>query len=121
MNSVLIVDDSKVICDLLSKIFSNMFFDVYVAENGEEALRVFEESKPKLIVMDYSLPIIEGIDVLYKIRNMEDVEQPKIIFCSSLSADNYLQKAIEAGCDDYIIKPFDEEIISLKLKILGVI
>lgn len=121
MNTVLIVDDSKIIRDLLEKIFSNLFFKTYVASDGEEALEVFAKNNTDVIILDYNLPIVEGIDVLYKIRTMKNVKQPKVIFCSSINSLFTIKEAIKAGCDDYIIKPFDEELIALKLKILGVI
>ncbi|MFI3242362.1 MAG: response regulator [Alphaproteobacteria bacterium] len=121
MNSVLIIDNSSVICDLLDKIFSKMFFETFTAESGEEGLKLFEKYLPNVVILDYNLPIIEGVDVLYKIRGMKDIKQPKIIFCTSLNYMNNIKTALDAGCDDYIIRPFDEEIISSKLKLLEVI
>ncbi len=121
MNSVLIVDDSKTIRDLLEKIFSNMFFATHTASNGEEALKSFQQYKQNVIILDPSLPLLDGYNVLYTIRQMPDITQPKIIFCSATNTIEAIKKAIKNGCDDYIIKPFDEEIVATKLKILEVI
>lgn len=121
MQSCLIVDDSPIIRDLLSKIFKGLFFEVSVARDGEEALEVFSAKPAELIILDYNLPIVDGIDVLYTIRNMKKIEQPKIIFCTNITDVIKIDAAIKAGVDDYIIKPFDEEIIASKLKILGLV
>ncbi len=121
MNSVLIACETSTIGDLLEKIFSNMFFKTYLVDNGEDALKSFRENKQPIVVLDYNLPIIDGTDVLYTIKSMENIEQPKIMFCSTINNVETIKKAISSGCDDYIMQPFDEEIIVSKLRILGVI
>ena len=72
-----------------------------------------------LIIMDWRLPVMEGIDVLYMIRSNPKMQQPKIIFCSSLIEEAKIREALQGGADDYIMKPFDEEIIESKIIMLG--
>ena len=115
----LIADDSKVIRMVLSKIFSNLGFAVLEAEDGEEVLSLCQKEEPSLVIMDWKLPIMDGIDVLYKIRGEFNIRQPRIIFCSSINDADKIKEALDGGADDYLLRPFDEEIIFSKLVILG--
>ena len=117
----LIADDSRIIRMLLTKIMSNLEWDVLEAEDGEEAFEIFQLQNPDLIIMDWTMPIMEGIDVLYKVRNAKAATQPKFMFCSSNNDVNRIREALKGGADDYIIKPFDEDIIYSKLAILGLV
>lgn len=119
MPRCLIADDSKIIRMLLTKIMENFGFDVIEAEDGEEIITLAKDNVPDIIIMDWRLPAMEGIDVLYKIRSFKKMKQPKIIFCSSSVDIARIREALEGGADDYIIKPFDEEIIGTKLSILN--
>ena len=71
--------------------------------------------------MDWNLPVLEGIDALYKIKKLQLIKVPKVIFCSANSDMDKISQSIQGGADDYIIKPFDEDIVSSKLTILGLL
>lgn len=119
MSICMIADDSKVIRMILSKIMNNLKYEVIEAEDGEEVVELCEIKEPNLIIMDTKLPILDGLDAMYKIREMTKIRQPKIIFCSSITDPVRIKEALDGGADDYIIKPFDEEIILSKLEILN--
>ena len=121
MSTCLIADDSKVIRLLLSKIISNLGFSVIEAEDGEDVVELTQLKEPDLVIMDWKLPVLEGIDALYKIRELKLNRQPKVIFCSAFSDMDRISKALDGGADDYIIKPFDEDIVASKLTILGLL
>ena len=121
MPRCLIADDSKIMRMLLSKIMENFGFEVNEAEDGEEVLEQCISFQPDLIVSDWRLPLIEGIDVLYKIRADRKIKQPKFIFCSYITDVATINQAIEGGADDFIMRPFDEDIIASKLAILGML
>lgn len=121
MATCLIADDSKIIRMVLSKIMSNLGFDVIEAEDGEDVIEHWRRIPLDLIIMDWRLPVMEGIDVLYMIRSTPKMNQPKIIFCSSLIDEAKIKEALQGGADDYIMKPFDEEIIESKITILGLL
>jgi len=121
MATCLIADDSKVIRMLLSKIMSNLGFSIIEAEDGEDVVELAQIKNPDLIIMDWSLPVLDGIDALYKIRQLKLEKSPKIVFCSSGSDLSRIQQAIDGGADDYIMKPFDEDIVATKLTILGLL
>lgn len=117
----LIADDSKIIRMVISKIFANLGFEVVEAEDGDEVIEICQREEPDLVIMDWRLPIIDGIDVMYKIRGDGNIRQPRIIFCSSMIEPDKIREALNGGADDYLMKPFDEEIIVSKLMILGMI
>lgn len=121
MATCLIADDSKIIRMVLTQIMSNLGFDVIEAEDGEGVIKQWKTGNLDLIIMDWRLPVMEGIDVLYMIRSHPKLKQPKIIFCSSLIDEAKIKEAIDGGADDYIMKPFDEDIIESKITILGLL
>ena len=117
----LIADDSRIIRMVLAKILSNLGFGVEEAEDGDEVIEKCLKTEPDLIIMDWWLPVSDGIDVLYKIRDDKNIRQPRIVFCSSNSEPEKIAEALDGGADDYLMKPFDEEIIKAKLVILGLV
>ena len=121
MKKCIVADSSDLIRLLLVKILTNFGFEVFDADDGEEVIELTRQHSPSLIIMDWNLPIFEGIDVLYKIRSNKNLVQPKIIFCSNITDSLKINLAIQNGADDYIMRPFDEEIISKKLAILDLI
>lgn len=121
MARCIIADDSKVIRMLLSRIMTNFGFEVTEVEDGEELLDICQNAQPELVITDWELPAMDGIDVLYKIRGNARLRQPKFIFCSSSNDVSKAQEALDGGADDYIFRPFDEEIIATKLTILGLL
>lgn len=121
MAKCIIADDSKIIRMLLTKIMENFGFQVWEAEDGEEIIELCAAENPDLIVCDWSLPIMDGIDVLYKIRADNRIRQPKFIFCAVAGDVTNIQLALDGGADDFIMRPFDEEIIGSKLVMLGLL
>jgi len=113
----MIADDSKIMRILLGKIVGNLGYKVIEAENGDELLNNYENIQPDLVICDWELPIVDGIDVLYSIRNNKKVKQPIFMFCAYVKDTDVLQKALEGGANDFIIRPFDEDIIASKLKL----
>ena len=117
----IVVDDSQTIRMLLVKIMENFGFSVIEAESGEEALELCRRENPDLIISDWRLPLMDGIDVLYKIRGDRRLSQPKFMFCATMSDIDNIRMALDGGADDFIMRPFDEEIIGSKLAILGLL
>lgn len=118
MPSCIVADDSKIMRMLLGKIMENFSYTVDEAEDGEDLLEMCAQNMPDLIISDWNLPLIDGIDVLYKIRSDKKTKQPVFIFCSHLKDADVMEQAISAGADDFIMRPFDEDIIATKLKII---
>ena len=118
---ILVVDDETLIRDVVREYLQLDGFSVEEARDGDEALDKFQQEQFDLVIMDYRLPVLDGIDAMYKIRNSRLEKQPKIIFCSSLLDIEKIEEALDGGADDYVLKPFDEEIIISKLSILGLV
>ncbi len=121
MSSCLIADDSKIMRMLLAKIMENFGYAVTEAEDGEDLMQQCEKNMPDLIISDWNLPLVDGIDVLYKIRADKKSKQPVFFFCSYLKNPEIINQAMEGGADDFIMRPFDEDIIASKLKIIKVL
>lgn len=120
MPSCIIADDSKIMRMLLSKIMENFGYSVTEAENGDELLELCADKVPDLIICAWQIPLIDGIDVLIKIRSDKKIKQPAFIFCSYIKDADIIRQALDAGADDFIMRPFDEDIIASKLKIIKV-
>ena len=118
MPSCIVADDSKIMRMLLSKIMENFGYTVDEAEDGEDLLELCAKNMPDLIISDWQLPLIDGSDVLYKIRSDKKIKQPVFMFCSYLKDRNIMEQAVAGGADDFIMRPFDEDIIASKLKMI---
>lgn len=121
MTKCIIADDSKIIRMLLVKIMENFGFEVHEAEDGEEVLELVLEQEPELVICDWNLPVMDGIDVLYKLRSDKKITQPKFMFCSLVTDTSKMRQALDGGADDFVMRPFDEDIIASKLAILGLL
>ena len=85
------------------------------------AKKFWNFSSERSLITDWALPVMDGIDVLYKIREDNKIKQPKFIFCSSVTDKDKIKQALDGGADDFIMRPFDEDIIGSKLAILGLL
>lgn len=121
MPSCIVADDSKIMRMLLSKIMENFGYSVAEAEDGEDLLEQCGRDMPDLVICDWQMPLIDGIDVLLKIRSDKKSKQPVFFFCSNIKDVNVIRQALDAGADDFIMRPFDEDIIASKLKIIKVL
>ena len=121
MPSCVIADDSKIMRMLLTKIMENFGYIAQEAEDGEDLLEQCAKDTPDLIISDWKLPLIDGLDVLYKIRSDKKIKQPVFMFCSYIKDEATIKQAIDAGADDFIMRPFDEDIIASKLRIIKVL
>ena len=117
---ILLVDDLSFMRDAIKHIVeeSNMAV-VGEAENGREALRMYMELEPDIVLMDITMPVMDGLESLKRIR-LHD-HNAKVIMCSALGQQKYLIKAIQLGARDFILKPFQSErILSAIFKASGI-
>ena len=120
MKSCLVVDDSKVIRKVARHILETLQFEVQEAGDGREALDICARSQPDVILLDWNMPVMSGMDFLRALRQSEGGTQPKVVFCTTENGMAYIRAAIEAGADEYVMKPFDRETLESKLQIVGV-
>lgn len=124
MKSCLIVDDSVVIRRIIRENLESFDFECREAENGALAKEACEESMPHLVLLDWNMPIMTGIDFLISLRAMEGGGEPIVIFCTTENDMDHIQRALAAGANDFIMKPFDADIMRGKLEqnnLLGVV
>jgi len=121
MKSCLIVDDSRVVRKVASRIAQDLGFECREAEDGQKACESCELSMPDAIILDWNMPVMSGIEFLEKLRQMENGDHPKVVFCTTENDINHIQRAIQAGANEYIMKPFDSEIIESKFIQVGLL
>ena len=121
MKSCLIVDDSKVIRMVARKILQELEFETSEAEDGQIALNACEGAMPDAVLLDWNMPVMDGIDFLRALRKMPGGDAPIVVFCTTENDVNHIQEAMEAGANEYIMKPFDSEIIQAKFSQVGLI
>ena len=113
MKTILIVEDTELNIDLLTQLLEESY-RLIVARDGAEGVLVTERNKPDLILMDISLPVMDGYDAARQIR--QQLKSLPIIGISANAMKTDREKAIEAGCTDYLTKPIDENLLMQKLQ-----
>jgi two-component system, chemotaxis family, chemotaxis protein CheY len=119
MKSCLVVDDSKVIRKVARHILETLQFQVTEAIDGDEALTICAEAAPDVILLDWNMPVMSGMDFLRAYRAAMPNTGAKVIFCTTENGIGHIQAAIDAGADEYVMKPFDRETLENKLQIVG--
>lgn len=117
----LVVDDSKIVRVMARKILEGLGFEVFDAENGQEALDFCIKSPPSCILLDWNMPVMNGLDFLKKVRGESIGKNIKIIFCTTQTDAESVKQGMSAGADEYIMKPFDEGVIKSKFSEVGLI
>jgi len=115
----LIVDDSRVIRKVSSKIALSLGYVPVEAQDGHEALARCKQSMPDLVLTDWNMPEMDGIEFVTKLRAIPTPKEPVVVFCTSNGEAKDIHDGIAAGADDYIVKPFDEAALRAKLEKLG--
>lgn len=108
--TVMLVDDSRFMRNLLkSKIESSGYIVVAEAGNGEDAVKLYEKHSPHIVLLDITLPNMNGIAVLKKIKKINP--DTHVIMCSAMGTQDFVIEALENGADDFIVKPFFDDLI----------
>lgn len=119
MKTCLIVDDSRIIRRVASKILYELGFEPDEAEDGKKALDSVRIRMPDLAIVDWDMPVMDGLAFVESLRKLPGGDKPIVIFCTAENEVHHIERALEAGADEYIMKPFDNEIMRSKLTILG--
>lgn len=121
MKTCLVVDDSRVVRKVARRIVEDLGFDCHEAEDGQKAYEHCQESMPDAILLDWNMPIMNGLEFLEKLRQMGNGGTPKVIFCTTENDMDHIQRAMSAGANEYIMKPFDSELIEAKFSQIGLL
>lgn len=116
--SVLIADDNKEFCSILNDYLLNQRDIVVtgIAKDGKEALDLIEQKEPDLVVLDIIMPHLDGLGVLERLHSMNLKKFPRIIVLSAVGQDKITQRAITLGADYYVVKPFDMDIFTKRIR-----
>ncbi len=121
MKRCLVVDDSRVIRRVASRIVEDLGFKVEEAKDGAKALDASKVSMPDVVLLDWAMPNMNGLEYLEALRKIPNGDTARVIFCTTENDVEHIQKALDAGADEYIMKPFDSEIVRAKFEIIGVL
>jgi len=121
MKHCLIVDDSAVIRKVARRILEGLSFRTSEAEDGEQALVRCREQMPDAVLLDWNMPVMDGFSFLKALRELPGGNAPKVVFCTTENDVGNIARAMRAGADEYIMKPFDKEIMTAKMQEVGLV
>lgn len=116
----LIVDDSRIIRKVARRIVEGLKFDVDEAADGSEALTFCAGVMPDVILLDWSMPVMDGLTFLRRLRALPGGDRPKVLFCTIEADPARISEALAAGADEYVMKPFDGDVLAAKFEEAGV-
>ncbi|MEH3106104.1 MAG: response regulator [Sphingomonas fennica] len=120
MKTCLVVDDSKVIRKVARHILETLDFTVEEAGDGREALESCTQRAPDVVLLDWNMPVMSGMEFLRALGETALPHRPKVVFCTTENGIGHIRAAIDAGADEYMMKPFDRETLESKMQIVGV-
>lgn len=121
MKKCLVVDDSKVVRMVARKILEGLGFEILEAADGREALERCCNGMPDAVLLDWNMPIMNGIEFLREMRARPGGDAPVVVFCTTENDMEHIREALSAGANEYIMKPFDSELIEAKFSQTGLI
>jgi len=123
MSKALVVDDSKTIRIILGRILKELGYEVCEAGNGREALKVMESEKAavNLVLADWNMPEMNGLELLKQLRQDPDLASLKVIMVTTETELDHMVSALEAGANEYVMKPFTKDILKEKLELAGIL
>jgi two-component system chemotaxis response regulator CheY len=121
MKRCLIVDDSRVVRKVARRIVEDLRFEAEEAADGAQALDSCRKDMPDAVLLDWNMPVMNGIDFLRALRREPGGERPVVVFCTTENDMNHIAEAMRSGANEYIMKPFDSEIIESKFSEVGLV
>ena len=121
MKTCLVVDDSTVIRKVARRILEELQFVVDEAGDGAQALDACRAKLPDAILLDWDMPVLDGLSFLIALRKEAGGERPVVVFCTTENDIDHITRALQAGANEYIMKPFDREIIESKFTEVGLL
>ena len=123
MSKALVVDDSKAIRMILGRILRELGYEVCEAVDGKDALKVIESEKAAvdLVLGDWNMPEMNGLDLVKQLRQNPDFTSLKVIMVTTETEVDHIVSALEAGANEYVMKPFTKDILREKLEMVGIL
>ena len=122
MAKALVVDDSRAVRMILARTLKELGFEVREAANGREALEVIEteEAAVSLVLADWNMPEINGLELLKRLRQKPELSSLVVVMVTTETELDQMAAALEAGANEYVMKPFTKEILVEKLQLAGI-
>jgi two-component system chemotaxis response regulator CheY len=117
----LVVDDSRVVRKVARRILEAHGFAVAEAGDGQQALDACRAQMPDCVLLDWNMPVMNGLDFLKQLRAEYGPEKPPVVFCTTETEMTSIEQAIANGAQEYIMKPFDEDILVSKFAQVGLL
>ncbi|MEK9283522.1 MULTISPECIES: response regulator [unclassified Bradyrhizobium] len=121
MKTCLVVDDSSVVRKIARRILEGLQFEVTEAEDGAKALEICKQKLPDAVLLDWNMPVMDGFEFMGHMRRLPGGDQPKVVFCTTENNVAHIAQALSGGANEYIMKPFDKDIIADKFAEVGLI
>ena len=121
MKTCLVVDDSSVIRKVARRILEGLSFSITEAEDGQQAIDACKRDMPDAVLLDWNMPVMDGYEFLKALRKMPGGDKPEVVFCTTETDVVHIARALHAGANEYIMKPFDKEIVEAKFQEVGLI
>ena len=122
MKKVLLVDDSRAVRMVGCNYATTFGMEAFEAENGAEALEIVREHPDlDVILLDWNMPVMDGLSFLKTLREKPLDKQPVVVMCTTEADMSRIVEAMQAGADEYIMKPFTEEIVRDKFEETGIL
>ena len=121
MKTCLVVDDSRVIRKVARRILEGLNFQIVEAADDQQALDECKREMPDAVLLDWNMPVMDGYDFLKALRRLPGGDAPKVVFCTTENDVAHIARALSAGANEYIMKPFDKEIVEAKFQEVGLI
>jgi len=117
----LVVDDSRVVRKVARRILESNGFDVTEAADGQIALDACREHMPDVVLLDWNMPVMDGLTFLKALRKEFGPDNPPVVFCTTETDMRFIEEAMSSGAQEYIMKPFDEDILTGKFAQVGLL
>jgi two-component system, chemotaxis family, chemotaxis protein CheY len=121
MKHCLVVDDSAVVRKVARRILEGLSFRVSEAEDGRQGILACQGGMPDAVFLDGTMPVMDGYEFLKELRRMPGGDGPKVVFCATENEVAPIARAMRAGADGYMLKPFDRESVTVKFQDIGLV
>ena len=123
MSKAMVIDDSKAIRMILTRTLSKLGYEVCAAENGKQAMAILNQQAPKLtfFLVDWNMPEMNGLEFVRQVRRTPAYADVPLMMVTTETEVDQMVTALEAGANEYVMKPFTDDIIADKLRLLGVL
>jgi len=119
-DTIVVADDSMTILAMTSSRLERAGYDIVTATRGDEALKLVQETRPRLVLLDVEMPGLDGVEVARRIRADESLAGTFIVLLTSLSQESDIETGIAAGADAYLTKPFSPQDLQTQVeKLIG--